>query len=117
MTSWEFPRCVVDHVADGDTIVLKSIDLGLDVIRKNIRVRFLEVNAAELDTTEGKAARDYLSTLVKPGDTLFIESSHWDKYANRIDGLVFTIDKAGTGGPGMELGLMMVQAGYAKEIK
>lgn len=115
MTNWQFPRCVVDHVADGDTIVLKSIDLGLDVIRTNIRVRFLQVNAPELNTDEGKKARDYLSTLVSPGDLLLLESSHWDKYANRIDGLVYRIDS--TGKVGAELGLMMLQASYAKELK
>jgi len=115
MPNWEFPRCVVDHVADGDTIVLKSIDLGLDIIRTNIRVRFLQVNAPELNTEEGKAARDYLSSIVKPGDVLLVDSSHWDKYANRIDGMVYRLDA--TGRTGMELGLAMLTAGHAKELK
>jgi endonuclease YncB( thermonuclease family) len=110
MTKWEFPRCVVDHVHDGDTIVLKSIDLGLDVIRTNIRVRFYAYNAPELNTPEGKIARDYLSTLIKPDQQVVVSSAHWDKYANRIDGLIYTSLT------GEEVGKMMFAAGYVKEI-
>ena len=110
MTSWEFPRCVVDHVADGDTIVLKSIDLGLDVIRTNIRVRFLKFNAPELKTEVGKIARDYLSNIIKPGDMVRVLSAHWDKYANRIDGQIYTMESQ------IEIGYQMFQAGYVKEI-
>ena len=109
-TSWTFPRCVVDHVADGDTIVLKSIDLGLDIIRTNIRVRFLKYNAAELNTDEGKAARDYLQSYIFPGDTVRVVSAHWDKYANRIDGEIYKDPYV------EEIGHIMFSQGHAKEL-
>lgn len=104
-TSWEFPRCIVDHVYDGDTIVLKSIDLGLDTFRQKIRVRFLKVKAVEKDSPGGVEATNALASLVKPDETVRVLSAHWDKYANRIDGLIYNAQ-------GVELGGAMQNLGY-----
>lgn len=53
---------IVVRVIDGDTVDL-SIDLGLDTVR-NIRCRLFCINAPEMRTNEGKAAREHLYELL-----------------------------------------------------
>lgn len=83
----------VDHVHDGDTIY-GVLDVGMGVYlgrppRPLFGCRFYGINAPELNTAEGKIVRDYLQTLVRPGDVLRVESHGWDKYGWRIDGVPF----------------------------
>jgi endonuclease YncB( thermonuclease family) len=88
---------IVDHVHDGDTIIAADIDLGLDTHRKDISLRFIGINSPELANPDGsgKAARDYLMTLVQPGQRISIDSISWDKYGNRIDARLFLLDASG----------------------
>jgi endonuclease YncB( thermonuclease family) len=83
----------VDHVHDGDTIY-GVLDIGMGIYlgrppKPLFGVRFYAINAPELNTDEGKACRDYLKTLVAPGDALRVESYAWDKYGWRIDGIPY----------------------------
>jgi endonuclease YncB( thermonuclease family) len=95
---WPLPfRLLVDHVHDGDTIYgVLTADAGLGVsvswgaTGPFWGVRFYGINAPELATPDGVACRDYLETLVAPGDELEVESYGWDKYARRLDGVPTT---------------------------
>jgi endonuclease YncB( thermonuclease family) len=74
---------VVDSVHDGDTVYIK-LDVGFD-LSVYTRVRVAGINAPELATAAGKAARDYAQTLLKPGDAVRVVSFGWDKFGGRID--------------------------------
>ncbi len=51
------------RIVDGDTVHLE-IDLGLETSRK-IKCRLYGINAPEMNTLEGKAARAHLEGLIK----------------------------------------------------
>lgn len=63
MTTWTVPA-FVKRVVDGDTIVL-DLDLGWRVWRLGERVRLKGLNAPEIDTDAGVAARQFVQ------DTLY----------------------------------------------
>ena len=62
----------VDKVIDADTLVL-LVDLGLSVFRK-ATFRLSRINAPEMSTDAGKAAREYLIGLLAPDKTLKIKT-------------------------------------------
>ena len=74
---------VVDVVHDGDTVYVK-LDVRFD-LTVYTRIRVLGINAPELSTAAGKAARDYAKTLLQPGAEVRVVSYGWDKYGGRID--------------------------------
>src|SRR5215468_4459070 len=74
---------VVDAVHDGDTVYVK-LDVGFD-LTVYTRIRVMGINAPELSTPAGKAARDFAQTLLKPGDAVRVVSFGWDKFGGRID--------------------------------
>jgi endonuclease YncB( thermonuclease family) len=90
----------VDHVHDGDTI-MGQLDMGLahylgNVPKPTYSVRLYGIDAPELNAPDpairAKAdqARDYLQSLVKPGDYIQVTSYGWDKYTMRVDAVPFT---------------------------
>ena len=74
---------VVDSVHDGDTINIK-LDVGFD-LTVYARVRVMGINAPELSTAAGKAARDYAQSLLSVGEPVKVVSYGWDKFGGRID--------------------------------
>jgi micrococcal nuclease len=96
---------VVDLVHDGDTVNVK-LDVGFD-LTVYTRVRIDGINAPELSTPEGKAARDFAQTLLAPGDRVHVLSYGWDKYGGRIDGAIALAD-------GRDFAKAMLDAGHAK---
>jgi endonuclease YncB( thermonuclease family) len=77
---------VVDQVHDGDTLYVR-LDVGFD-LTVYARVRLYAVNAPELRTAAGVAARDYVRQLLPVGTRVQVVSYGWDKYGGRIDGVV-----------------------------
>jgi len=73
----------IDAVHDGDTVYVK-LDAGFD-LTIYARVRVMGINAPELSTAAGKAARDYAQTLLTPGMAVKVLSYGWDKYGGRVD--------------------------------
>jgi endonuclease YncB( thermonuclease family) len=98
---------VVDLVHDGDTINVK-LDVGFD-LTVYARVRVFGINAPELSTDAGKAARDFAKTLLAPGDAVSVTSHGWDKYGGRIDGTI----EFGPDGDPMDFAQTMIAAGHA----
>lgn len=87
MIRWTYPKCFVDNVYDGDTITV-NMDLGQDMWVMRRSVRLVGIAARELREPGGKEARDALAALLPAGTLVSVESTGWDKYAGRIDGVV-----------------------------
>src|SRR5256885_714821 len=77
---------IVDRVVDGDTIYVR-LDVGFD-LTIYARVRVKGINAPELSTDAGKAARTYAVGLLPLASVVTVTSFGWDKYGGRIDGAI-----------------------------
>jgi len=107
-----YPAEVVD-IHDGDTVHL-NIDLGFAQFveaydfggRPLMSCRVYGINAPELSTDAGKAARAYAQTLLRPGDIVKVLSHGWDKFGGRFDGTITLPD-------GSDFATLMVAAGQA----
>src|SRR5215831_2154789 len=97
-------RGVVDLVHDGDTANIK-LDVGFD-LTVYARVRVYGINAPELSTDAGKAARDFAQGLLPVGSAVQVTSHGWDKYGGRIDGEITLPD-------GSSFAQKMLDAGQA----
>lgn len=84
MTTFGPYRGIVDGVHDGDTVNVK-LDVGFDLTIYT-RVRVYGINAPELATPEGKAARDFAGLLLQTGAPVNVLSHGWDKFGGRVDG-------------------------------
>lgn len=108
-------RCVDVH--DGDTVYL-DIDLGFDHLiaakswsgSPRLACRVSGINAPELSTDIGKAARDFARTLLPVGAECFVTSLGWDKYGGRFDGIILLKD-------GRSFAAVMLQSGQAVPMK
>lgn len=86
MPQWVVPATVV-AVYDGDTVHL-DLDLGWN-ITYHARVRLLHINAPELHTAEGVAAKQFAQTLLKPGDPVVFTSHRLDKYGRPLGTITY----------------------------
>jgi len=74
----------VVRVIDGDTVVL-DIDLGFGVTITDESIRMYGINAPESRTRDlvekekGLAAKEYIKTLLAPGDSVILRSDLFDK--------------------------------------
>jgi endonuclease YncB( thermonuclease family) len=105
--SWGPYPGVVDQVHDGDTVYVK-LDIGFD-LTVYARVRVYGINAAETSTVEGKAARAFAQSLLRPGDLVEVLSHEWDKFGGRVDGEISYGNDAS-----IDFAASMLNAGYAK---
>lgn len=90
MSKYTYTATVI-NIHDGDTLRC-DIDLGFNVILKNRTVRLWGINAPELATPAGKAARDYLAETLPAGST-FTLCSHEDqteKYGRILGSIYLT---------------------------
>lgn len=102
-TPWVVPAVVVS-VHDGDTITVNA-DLGWHITFL-VHVRIAHINAPELPTPEGKAARVFLAALLPNEFTIVMLTSHsLDKYGRTL-GTIALAD-------GRDVGAAMLAAGHA----
>jgi endonuclease YncB( thermonuclease family) len=81
MTTWTVPATVL-RVVDGDTVRLR-LDLGWSVYtEKNCRI--LGVNAPEVATEAGQAARDWAHVTLPEGLAVMFISHSLDKYGRPL---------------------------------
>jgi len=85
---WTYPASYMVGNHDADTITV-NIDLGQQQWTMGRNVRLFGVAANELKDPGGKEARDAVSAKIPIGTKLYIISRGWDKYAGRIDGVVY----------------------------
>lgn len=81
MTTWTVPATVL-RVVDADTFHL-LLDLGWAISLK-ARARLAHINAPELATDAGKAARDYAVNALPVGVTVMFTSHCLDKYGRPL---------------------------------
>ncbi len=100
--------CKIDRVIDGDTVVA-TIDLGLHV-KVTRTVRFLGINAYEMNTEEGRNGKTYLEHLFSGSVPFVVQTilDRNDKYG-RLLGTFYVGTVAG-----MNINNEMVRSGFAK---
>ncbi len=81
-TIYTVPAVVV-RIHDADTLVC-SLDMGWGTWRKDEPVRLEGVNAPELSTAEGQAAKAFVETLLKAGDEVTVISKKYDKWRRTL---------------------------------
>lgn len=101
MTTWTVPATVLRCV-DGDTIRLE-LDLGWHIYRVE-NCRIAEINAPELSTDEGKAAKAYAQQLLPVDTEVTFVSRRLDNYGRPLGHILFD---------GRDFGQAMVAAGHA----
>ncbi len=100
-----FRMCYIARISDGDTVVVLLDREFYD--SSIVRIRLKSLNAPELSTELGKAARDYLVSLLAPGTPVLVRTfkQTYDRYEGTIlfshDGLL------------KDLGRHIVEAGHA----
>jgi endonuclease YncB( thermonuclease family) len=80
-------------------------DVGFQ-ITVNVDVRLAGINAAELATPAGKAARDHLSALAPVGAAVTVTCFGPDKYGSRYDASLVTT-------AGVDVARQMIADGFA----
>jgi micrococcal nuclease len=113
------------RVVDGDTVDL-IIDLGFDTSRKE-RFRLYGIDAPELRTAAGKAAKAWLMSVLQPLEAIYVQTiqlstkAKRDKYGRFLAVLYDRFPQAGqiVAQPGSlplySVNLVMVDLGHAKE--
>lgn len=96
------------RVVDGDTLVL-DIDLGLCTWVRQLKVRLAGVNAPELPTPEGLAAREFVERLVAdrgPDVVVRTLKDRREKYGRWLADITWPPEQTG-------LAALLVEAGHA----
>jgi endonuclease YncB( thermonuclease family) len=105
--TWLFDHCYIKRVIDGDTVVA-DFDRGLHDWKLDWRIRLAGINAPDKDDPDAwQRAKDFVESLVKPGDEVRVLSvgiDH-DQYG-RIYGQVKLAD-------GTDLGQALLDSGHA----
>jgi micrococcal nuclease len=112
------------RVVDGDTVDL-IIDLGFDTSRKE-RFRLYGIDAPELRTAEGKAAKEWLWDALQPLEAIYVQTiqlstkAKRDKYGRFLAVLYGDFGDVQTKLPEKSLALesinsQMIEVGHAKE--
>jgi micrococcal nuclease len=112
------------RVVDGDTVDL-VIDLGFDTLRKE-RFRLYGIDAPELNTLAGKAARAWLWEALQPPEAIYVQTlqletkAKRDKYGRFLAVLYSDLGDLRANLPPKTLAVesinsQMIEAGHAKE--
>lgn len=98
----------VVRVVDADTIVV-MIDVGFDLLCTQ-HVRVYGINAPEVSTQEGRAARDYVKKLLTAGTVvkLVTYKDGTEKYGRFLSEIFFN-----SKGTEISLGQLLIDSGYA----
>ena len=98
------------RVIDGDTVQL-DVDFGFDV-RQRMTVRLYGINAPEMNTPEGKAAKMHLAMLIVEGMVLELQTlkDKREKYGRYL--AVLMLKMPGPDGR-VNVNQMMVEDGHA----
>lgn len=98
---------VVTRVVDGDTLEVVK-DLGWRITHKDT-VRLADIDAPELATPEGKAAKAFVQELLPPGSSVLLHSKELDKYGRSLASVTLC--------DGSDLATMLRDAGHIKKVE
>ena len=112
------------RVVDGDTVDL-IVDLGFDTSRRE-RFRLYGIDAPEMRTKEGKAAKAWLEDAIRPPEAIYVQTiqletkAKRDKYGRFLAVLYREFADVHTKLPERRLALEsinseMIEVGHAKE--
>lgn len=86
-------QAVVERVIDGDTLKVR-VDLGFDLEhRETLRLR--GIDAPEMTTKAGEAAKSFVQSVLKEADTIVIYTSRSDKYDRYLADVFIPFDEGG----------------------
>lgn len=95
----------VIEVTDGDTVIVE-IALGLDVSKKE-HARLLGIDAPEMNTDEGKKAKEYLERKIKNKSvTILTKEDKREKYGRLLCEIILEE---------RNVNKLMIERGFAKE--
>lgn len=99
-------KAAVIKVIDADTIDFE-VDVGFQV-GINIRTRLFGINAPEMRTIEGRAAKTFVDSLLSPGDAVYVNTfkDPKDKYGRWLANVELC--------DGAILNNLLIAAGHAK---
>jgi endonuclease YncB( thermonuclease family) len=108
------------RVVDGDTLVLKIRLKQNHWLKEKVRVR--GVDCPELDTPEGKAAKQFVETLVKEAQSVTVTTTKPDKWDRYLSDIFLTVPSPhrGEGGRGPDeveelfLNNLLLENGHAR---
>ncbi|NBT76671.1 MAG: nuclease [Betaproteobacteria bacterium] len=103
-------KAIVTRVVDGDTVIA-DIDLGMDLWRKNVRLRLAGINAPEAETPQGEAAARGLREMFEQGRDQVLISTQKDR-SDKYGRLLATIFLFG----GTSVNQRMVELGHAVKM-
>jgi micrococcal nuclease len=109
VTRYEY-AATVRSIYDADTL-RADVDLGFNVWRRNEPLRLLGIDAPEMTTPAGKAARAHLLTLIAIGDPITV---HTVKDAGDKYGRLLAVIWPGTTPAGLSINQLLIDAGHAK---
>ena len=107
MTVWTVPGIVI-RVVDGDTIRL-HLDLGWSVYTEQ-NCRLIGVNAPEMSTEAGSAARAWATMILPVGLPVTFVSRRLDKYGRPLGQILYGTTNA-------DFGSDLLAAGHAVILK
>lgn len=94
----------VERVVDGDTLDV-SLDLGMRVYLRT-RLRLEGIDAPELHTSEGKAARDYVVQAMALGTLVTVATRKPDRYGRALARVTLP--------DGRDLTTVLLEAGHGR---
>ena len=99
-------QAVIERVIDADTLKVR-VDLGFDLEhRETLRLR--DIDAPEVGTKTGDAAKSFVQSLLKEADTIILHTTRSDKY-DRYLADVFLSDE-------VFLNNLLLEKGYAVRV-
>jgi endonuclease YncB( thermonuclease family) len=104
---WTVPATVL-RLVDADTPIL-LLDLGWYVSYGPARVRVAHINAPELPTPEGIAARSFAAAMLPVGLKVTFASHSLDKYGRPLGAITLP--------DGQDFGQAMLDSGHAVPMK
>lgn len=99
---WRVPG-KIKWVSDADTVRCE-LDLGWSKTMTDVRVRLSNVDAAEIGTPEGDAAKEYVTKLLAPDRVVVVESEELDQFG-RVLGKIKLLN-------GHDVGKRIIKAGH-----
>lgn len=102
------------HVVDGDTLVIR-VDVGFDT-SVDERFRLRGIDAPELDTNDGRRAKQFVAQRVKPGAPVLLFTYGCDMYGRYLADVFYSTAKIGrhpSVATGRFLNLELIENGHA----
>jgi micrococcal nuclease len=103
-------RAQITRVVDGDTVIA-DIDLGLNLWRKNVRLRLTGINAPDAATPQGEAAARALREMFEQGRHEVLISTQKDR-SDKYGRLLATIFLFG----GTSVNQRLIELGHAAKM-